>query len=515
MQFSGILIGTIAAVLIRKSLIHAYKWWFRRGLVGDASVHFAIIRQLKKNINSRYIEQYLISPEPMAYPTAFHKFARIFPISTINKKPYAPNLYLFGLFSVVFLTYIIYLNSFVLQGYAFSYTIFFLIFLASPSSLVFSGPAITYIGLSERLLARLSCSMSYLCVSMGLLFNDAISLSLSLIFGSLSLLSSIFARQVILFTFPLLSFLFLDWRPLVLVVGMFFIALGIGGKHFFRSFSHTINHWRCYRLYTKRSAVVRKNLTNFFKWEFQDGRISLRDISRNLLTKDPTRTFFLYPEISLAVCFLLMSGQNYQVIFKIFAPIFCTLIIYFITLSDRFNHLGEAYRYIDYSNYYLFPVIVTIGSEGLPEFWLKTGLLCYLTISVTLTIFTLYSNRKNQLSSYDHLTDFLNHLSNINHAVVYPIPMRLGAEIIARRENWKSFWWQPGLQLDAIFDEFIEEYPYLKKDWDGLFEKYSVTHVICEKKSLGQTNWKYDFSGLEIILEDEYYQAYRVSGNTT
>jgi hypothetical protein len=268
-------------------------------------------------------------------------------------------------------------------------------------------------------------------------------------------------------------------------------------------------------MYTKRSAVVRENLTNLFRWKFRDGRFSLRDILRNLMTKDPTRIVFLYPEIFLAAGFILMSGQDYRATFRIIAPICCTLIVYFITLTDRFNHLGEANRYIEYTNFYLFPVVVTIGSIGLPEFWIKTVLICYLTISVILTTFTLVSNKKYHHSSADHLTTFIDRLPKMTHAVVYPIPMRLGAEIIARRENWKSFWWQPGLQLDAIFDEFIEEYPFLKKDWNPLFKKYNVTHVICEKKALDQKKWKYDYSELESILEDEYYQAFRVLGNNT
>ena len=51
---------------------------FKAGLRGDASVHFAIIRHLVKFSTSRFIPNYLISPEPLSYPIAFHRYARLF-----------------------------------------------------------------------------------------------------------------------------------------------------------------------------------------------------------------------------------------------------------------------------------------------------------------------------------------------------------------------------------------------------------------------------------------------------
>ena len=136
--------------------------------------------------------------------------------------------------------------------------------------------------------------------------------------------------------------------------------------------------------------------------------------------------------------------------------------------------------------------------------------LYFLYVVVIAFLFAIFWARKQKWPKRDLLTEFLDNLALSREDVVFPVSMRLGADICARKEC-KSFWWQPGIISTGIYDEFIEEYPFLKKDWAELFDKYDVTHVVVDKSMLGMISWKYDFSNLNLIQEDEKYSAYTVN----
>ena len=64
----------------------------------------------------------------------------------------------------------------------------------------------------------------------------------------------------------------------------------------------------------------------------------------------------------------------------------------------------------------------------------------------------------------DILSSFLEKLGVSNTHTVFPVSMRLGADVVART-NCRSFWWQPGGVTDLkMYDDYIHEYPYLSLD---------------------------------------------------
>jgi hypothetical protein len=515
MDFTIIGIICLIALGIRLFSIYNYKDWFKQGFIGDSSVHFTIVRQLKKDLRALYIDQFLISPEPMAYPTAFHRFSRLFSTSLLIKRPYLPNLFLYVVFSSIFCIYLIYLKQVVLSGK--NLTLFggFLVYFICPSSFIFDGPSIAYIKLSERFLARASCALAISGLWVAIVFNDVISFAAAVCFGVLAILTSIFARQALMFTLPLLCIFFLDLRPIVMLVVVLALGAVVGRRRFLHSLRHTINHWRCYRIFTKQSSIVRQSLTCLFRWHFAGGRITIRSTLGNIINRDPTRTFFYYPEIFLSIVLLYFSTLNFYEVYRFFLPIGITLIVYFTTLTDRWNHFGEAYRYIEYNLFFQIPIICGVVSGYTSPLYLK-WIYCVYVFFVFITVgILLYASRKNRRYEADELLAFLDQLPIRKNAIVFPISMRLGPDLVARRWNWKTFWWQPGVQLDSIFNEFIEEYPYLKKNWWPLFERFGVTHVICDKLALKACPFQYDFSKLQLISENDHYIAYRVATNSS
>ena len=512
-----IFMSLIIAVGIRGLAVFLNRSKFQQGILSDSSLHFSIIRQLKKNPDSKYIAEYIMNSEPMSYPTVFHWFASLFPLKIVQRYSYVPNVILFILFTFIFVCYLIYLSVYVLnyQSHLFLF-VALLVYFVSTSSFLFHGAAVLYLNLSERFIGRATCAISFTGISIGMLYHDVFSFFLAVVFSTLALLSSKFSRQALLFTFPLLSLLFWDVSAVLVLLLSIGIAFLFGRKHFLDGLYYQYLHLQTYQTHFKHSKIVQTALTGFFNWyhsHSKDARSLFLDIGYNLIEKDPTKVFFYYSEILLLFILVSISDTHFDVLLKILFPIIATLIIYLLILNKRYNHFGEAYRYIEYNLFFYLPISIGIIASEVSEDSLQIALLIYIVFVVFISaILLFYYNYilSKRIKDHDTLLPFLNTLSIEKNPVIYAISMRLGVDIGVRREGWKIFWWQPGNISTHIYDKFIEEYPFLKKDWEGLFKEYKVTHVICDKNALTLIDWKYDFSNLTLILEDDIYAAYAV-----
>jgi len=115
----------------------------------------------------------------------------------------------------------------------------------------------------------------------------------------------------------------------------------------------------------------------------------------------------------------------------------------------------------------------------------------------------------SHVSGRDNLSDFLSQLKITPSDVVFPVSMRLGADIVAR-VGCRSFWWQPGGITElSMYDDYLHEYPYLSLDWEKLCDRHQANYVIVDKAALAKFSDVYDFKSLAVALEDEHYLAYR------
>ena len=188
------------------------------------------------------------------------------------------------------------------------------------------------------------------------------------------------------------------------------------------------------------------------------------------------------------------------------------VILYLVTLTERFNHLGEAYRYMEYNLYFLIPLVVGLSfsaSSSQLIFLYMYLVFCVAIIMLRYTVQIVLAKGRN--SPRDGIAQFVQETGIEGAAVIFPVSMRLGADLVALREDWRTFWWQPGIISEQIYDEYIEEYPFLKINWRPLAVRHGVTHIICDKRhDEKMKEWKYDFSREEKISENENFVAYRV-----
>jgi len=504
------LVGMVAGLAVRLVGLALYRRWFTQGLAGDMSIHYTIIRQLRSHPRSRWIDQYLISFEPMSYPTAFHRFAMLFPQRLLRARPYLPNLVLFAVSAPCFLIYARYLQSEIGTTSAMYLAIAAIVFLVSTSNFVFQGPAIAYLSLSERLMGRLTCSAAFLFLLGYQQTGNRPSLWLAIVASTLAILSSVFARQALIFSSPILSLVWWTPVPVLVVVGSFGVGLIISRSHLTASMKHTVIQWKLYATHTKRSRLQRGTLSYFVRprhlWE---SRRQPKAVAEELVRREPSRSLLMYPEFWLLGVLLIV--QRHEVGRTVTGELVAAGVVYLATSTDWLNHLGESYRYLEYELTFAVPLLVAQLCTGLSRssVILLFGLYGVAVLAAT-ALWVFVIPRFSRAIHRDELSDFMDDIDKPPGTVVFPVPMLIAGDICARYEQCKSFWWQPGMMTVKIYDVFFEEFPFLKRDYSGLFETYGVNLVICKKDQLKFVDWDYDFSGLDLIKEDPNYLAYRV-----
>jgi hypothetical protein len=508
-----VLVGVGAALAERALAIAWYGRWFSQGLVGDASVHYTIIRQLKKDWRSRWIEQYLISLAPMSYPTGFHRYAGLFSLGTLRRRPWLPNLILAALAYPAFLLYADRIAPGTGPTHDHFVVVAGVVFVLSTSQLVFRGPGIAYLGLSERYLARLSCSATFAFLVGARLFGSGPSWWLAAGAAAGAVLCSVFARQALLFSTPVLALVWWDWRPLLVVVGGFALALVISRGHLAAGLRHTVVQWRLYATHTKRSRLQRGVLSYYVRpAELWTRRHQPRELAEELVRREPTRTLLASPELVLLAVVLLVTALSGHVGRLVLGPPVAALAVYLATSTDRLNHLGESYRYLEYELYFVTPLLV--AGQALFLSWGTVVLLLALylvAVAAAVVLWVRIVPRHSLPIRPDELSAFMDGIDKPEGTVVYPIPMTVAPEICARYETCRSFWWQPGIMMVGIYDKFIEEFPFLKRDFCPLFKEFEVTLVVCDKSQLQYIDWTYDLTRLVPVKEDQRFAAYRVA----
>ena len=515
MQISGVFLSVIfTAFLLRVIAILIHKKWFKQGLFGDSSIHFMIIKQLKKDFFSKYIEQYLISPEPMSYPTGFHRFTSLFSLDLIRKYPYLPNLAIFVMGSTLFAVYLHYIEIkyFDIDDYRLTFygSVFYFSLI---TNWYFYGPNIAYIKLSERLAGRMGTSFYFLFSFVSIFYLDNYSFVLASLAGGLVLISSIFSRQVLIFVTIIQALLLWSWQPFLILLLSITVALLLSKDHFIRGMRHTVIQWKLHKTHTKKSKMVLSTLTGFFSLKDLKGKKIFGKIFY-LANKEPFRVMLFLLEIPFLIILTLVVDQGLGS--EIWLYIGSIFVVYLLTSLEYFNHLGEAYRYPEYSLYFLLPLLLSLvliqNNVPIVNVWTISY---FIGITIVLSLYFSYIKQRINFPSRDVLSDFLKKIDIPNDVVIYPISMRLGGDICSRGE-YKSFWWQPGIISTEIYDKYIEEYPYLKKEWQTLFDEYAVKFVMVDKKALlnkekvGIINWKYDFSKLIFLYEDTNFMIYKI-----
>ena len=508
-------VGFFLAIVHRAVSILFNYGWFRSGEFGDATVHKLIVRHLRGEGRSEQIPSFVI-PNKLSYPLLFHRLAALFPHGFESRFPFALNSIVFALGVSLFsaISWI----SLNLGGVKNSWEVlllaFFLFFVASNQNLFF-GPAIVYLGFSARLLGRIFTSLLALTVVFGIDSPAGwnLWLTVSVVFAAGAFLSSRFAIQVMVFVFPIQSALLVDLRPLGVVMAGFVLAAIISRGYALRTVSNLFAWWTIYSTRVAKSRFQRPSLSAFTNISSVWTSIANRDPRRllsEILQKEPLRTVINLPLFFALLILISLEGE----LNGIGSLAWATTLVWLATSTRALSFVGESYRYIEFTMYFVVPLYVANKFLGTfhQAFW---GLVIVFALFSTSHILFVYSKLRHPASTVDSLSDFLDELSLPDESTVFPIPMRLGPEVCLRRPTVRSFWWQPGgITQRNMFDEYIEEYPYLRVDWRPLALKHCVSMVIVDRLQLSASGLDYDLLEQDLLLSSERWAAYRFDCKT-
>ena len=484
--------------------------WFSRGFAGDSSVHIQIIKQLKQGWRNKRIDNYII-PNEMSYPILFHRFCSFFPTYILEKISFIPNLLIFVLSYFAFTCFTVYqFNQFFPEA---NYSVLFMglvCHIIAIQNLVTAGPAIAYVKLSSRLLAKISCSFYILFSFFYLEFNDDLSFYLAVLSAALAFLSGTFAAQVLIFFTIIFSLLTLELGLLTLTFTGLIMSIVLSFGYSLRSIVAMMKYWRIYFLRVKKSRYTAPVLSSYLNLievikNLSSGRI--KSVCKQLYKKEPSRALLHYPEMFVVFFLLFSTDSSLAYLDDIYLSV---ILIYCITSLSALNFLGESYRYLEYGLFFLNPCVLSLflfthyGLAHSTYFFLF-----YAAYSFFISIFINRLGGHSHKAGEDILSSFLEKLGVSNTHTVFPVSMRLGADVVART-NCRSFWWQPGGVTDLkMYDEYIHEYPYLSLDWRKLCKRHKVDFIIIDKQAQGKFADNYEFESLEVILDDQFYSAYR------
>jgi hypothetical protein len=507
-----LLVGLFAALLAiptRLLLLFTYRKWFRQGFAGDAAFHLAVVRELKRDPHYAGVPYFLVKDEPDTYPILFHRFAALFPLPLIERYPYLPNLVLWVLSTIGAALYAQYIGANLLhRADATVGLVFVLLFCTLASNLSSDMNGINYFSLSERLLSRCACGFYYAALATAMTFGDAPSYLLCIAAGAAAALSSLFGRQAVFFVTPLVALIALDIMPVLLMGAAALAAFAIDGRYFTRGIRHMIGFSRQYNLRTKHSRYYKLGLSRFVDWRLLLRRgVAFGVRLYEMESHEPTRIAFRYPELILLVGLWLSSDVHIGR--AVIALIAATLVVYVVTSTQRFRHLGEANRYIEYNLFVLLPLTLAIvASEGAIPAVIWAAYAAWLAF-VTWRQWRRWSHLR--YPDHDRLREVLAPLSLEPKHTAFTVPMSLGAAVCAR-VPCRALMYQGAAFTLELYDKFLEEAPFLKRDWKKLASEFDVTHIIAEKGYLvamkDLVGWEYDFTGLPVLAESDAYVVY-------
>ena len=503
----------IAAAAERIALIWFHRNWFRQGFAGDGAFHLAVVRELQRTGRYAGVPYFLMSDEkePDTYPILFHRFAALFPGRLVEERAYVPNFVLWVLLSTAAALYAHYVATALLHRTGVGAAMAFIVlFLTAASNLSLESNGLNYISLSERLLARFACAFCFAGLVNAMMFGDAVSYGVAIAGGVATALTSMFGRQVIAFVLPLMALVSLDPRPLYLLAVSAVGATLIDGRYFLRGLRHMAMFSYAYHRVVKHSPFFKPALSRWVDWRVVFGRhggLSAR--LGEIQSGEPTQLLARMPELALLVYLWLGQGGAEA---PAVAALIASGIVYGLTTTPALRQFGESIRYFEYSAWLLAPLLVAArltGGAAVPVAALAVyaawvALFTYRRIAVWL-VFT--------FPARDQMRELVERAGIAAESTVFTVPLHLGAEVSARA-LCRSFNYQGSAVTLDVYRRFAETPPMLKRDWRSLAREYGVTHIVADKRHLQWmprvVDWTYDFSGLPVLGESDFYIAYAV-----
>ena len=474
----------------------------------DAAYHLKRIKMCKKDLFDRTLVDYVMDNRISYYPILYHQICSVLPIQLIIKYPWGPNLIFFLIGGIGFLAMSL-IQAPEFESFEFASLLLFF-FLISKSNMLFYGNGYHYLGLSERLFAKISNSFYTFSMFLFISTHNNLYIVLCLIFGILVFFSSQFGRQSLVLFSVCLSLLLLSLKPIIICLCTIALLLLIAPSVFFKSVYHWLEHLKTYFTYMQKSVFWVNHLSGFFKWEvFWSKRKEFKTMVFYIFNTEPCKSLLLIHSEFILLVFLVINKFITVSDHKLF---FCFLLsavlVSFLTSFKKLQFIGESYRYVEYNLYFLVPYYMAVFMMNNP---LSLSVLLFYTLYVVVvsTVFNYMIKNIVSTHKYELVLAFLDNykvtssdcVATIDHTVNRLLNVFTGCKIFTFSAYYDK----------TLFKRFYGyQFPYLNNDHPEYFREYNVNLFIIEKNLLTISGLSYDCSSYQKDYEDEHFIVYKV-----
>jgi hypothetical protein len=477
---SGLLL--IRLLIINK--ITLFKNYFNKGPVGDAAMYFFFTKFLVSNKLGEVDHRALMfngSNGVCAPPLFSYLVNTFFNLDKLLKKSWIPN---FLAYSIVLI--LVYLNIFINLLKVENLFIFTIFILFNIDNLVFNRKRISNISFTPRGLTILFGSL----VSIFIVINNELNISYTflIIFISIFFLlnSAYFGRQIVLFI--LLPYVFLTGNLILISVSLTPIALSL--------FINRLAFWK---------SILKQ--FNFLRRHFNEIRSNKGKYLIRRVFGFSVVEIFSYLSFLITLFILFFKNDSEFNSIKVFYSI--VFIVFFITSLRIFSFLGESYRYISSTTFFLEAFYYANIYETN-----KLLVSILLLIRVCTILYLYYTGVKIDVSEYP--LSIINFLKSRNEKYIeanwFSVPFREATNLINQGYGKSTFEFQFGEDNIEVMSKYFLKHPFLKKDV-LLNTNYNITHILINKKYLIHAQNKccivdYSFNEYTLIFEDDAHLIY-------
>lgn len=500
-------LGAILAASFYGLLVILYSKWFKGSFIGDTSWHFLITKRIKEGNKYDGIPELVMRDGPDTYPRFFHWLCSFFPLELIKEKQYLPNLFLstvlYGTLYAYLFHILILLN---IKDCNLFFTIFSLFLFTQVHQIILKGDKILNIQLSERLMASVCSAFYYLSLYFFYTFHDATSLIMSCLFGGICWVVSMFSRQVVLFSSVILSLLNLSFVPIGIAGISYFFALLFDFKYLNSGMLQQIEFLNNYCKFFKNGTIMKNHILGKGYPNLKELR-SKKTIGSFLYTiysRPPFIIFLENPDVLFLSGYIYYKGLAWDQLSFFLTPI----ILYNLTASKALHFLGEAERYVHYLLKFYSPFLFFILFSKSDNNIIPLGIPLLYACAYLLKE---YSSMKEHILEVDEVSNILETVDIPKQSVFYCVPHTLGSAVVLRKEC-KALTHQGARYPIGYMKTIVSDPPFLRHDWDKIFQDYSITHVLVDKridKMIRENcNWSYNYDGLIKLSENQFYTLY-------
>lgn len=368
----------------------------------------------------------------------------------------------------------------------------------------------------------------FLALGIFIISHNYLFLLFTFLSGILIVLSSSFGMQVMIFFSLIVSIIYLEIIPILILAAIFFIGIVFpffGIKDILR---FKLNHYIWYKNNYQKgtTATDRNRLMDFILYPFYAFSDKKKFFLLSYKRLTPIITAYSLPALVFLIYWFAVDSEFYFSLINdelnkyLFSITFASIVAFLLTSLKWFSFLGEAERYFEYSAWAIILLFVSVcykhGYYNL-MFYLAIFHICVilLNFSASMRLNFRKSMRINEDTYFNEIIEFL---KSKNEGRILSIPTKLNFKLSYYINQNLKFYYQFIVEdkIDGFKRQQNDEivYNFVKPDFRHFIDNYNISIIVAEKKALRSSKKKfnidYNFSKFKLTMENEEFSVYEV-----